>query len=203
MIENLLPIFISHSGRDRDMLAGVLEAFDYYNRDAKKKRPYIIMNSERLSKSQEPNWLQVKKEIERSDALILVLSKGVTNREYTQNWVAFEVGIAAGCKPPRPVIAIQAAKVRIPIPYVTHYYSYSNTLPPSNLKDKSNWAGQFNSILAELLADVNFKSEYPKVRCAVCKSEYHYHGPERLIKCPCCPCIIQNKLAQVAVHELT
>jgi hypothetical protein len=200
MSEDLPPIFISHSGRDRDMLAGVLEAFDYYNRGAGKKRPYIVMSSEQLSRCQEPNWLQVKKEIQRSDALILVLSKGVTNREYTQNWIAFEVGIAAGCNPPKPVIAIQAARVRIPIPYVTHYYSYSNTLPPSNMKDKSRWAGTFNLILAEPLADVNFKPEHPQVRCPACRSEYHYHGPERLIQCPCCPCIIQNKPAVAAVH---
>ncbi|MEO9296303.1 MAG: hypothetical protein ABI347_11990 [Nitrososphaera sp.] len=131
---------------------------------------------------------------------MLVISDGVTEREYTQNWVACEIGMAAGCNPPKPVIAIQASSIRIPIPYVTHYYSYSNTLPPANVKER--WRGQFNEILHGLIGDINFKREEQAVRCMMCNSEYYYHGPEIIIKCPCCPCINQRKKLTVDAQRI-
>lgn len=104
MSEELPPFFISHSGKDKEVLAGVLEAFDFYNKTQSSaphnKRHYIIMNEDALKASQEPYWLQIKNQIERSDALILIISEGITAKEFTQNWVAFEVGVAAGCNPP-------------------------------------------------------------------------------------------------------
>ncbi|MEO9296304.1 MAG: hypothetical protein ABI347_11995 [Nitrososphaera sp.] len=54
--EVLSPIFISHSGKDRAMLDGVIEAFDFYNNNetATKKRPYTIMTQDKLKSSHEP-----------------------------------------------------------------------------------------------------------------------------------------------------
>lgn len=198
--EALPPIFISHSGKDQAMLAGVIEAFDFYNTAAPKRRPYTVMSQDRLKQSIEPYWLQIKKEIERSDAIIFVISEGVTEREYTQNWAACEIGMAAGCNPPKPVIAVQASSIRIPMPYLTHYYSYSNTLPPANVKEKDRWRGQFNVILYGLINNVNFDPEQPMIHCPLCNAEYYYHGPELIVKCPCCPCIIQRKLTADAVQ---
>ncbi len=191
----LAPFFISHSGKDKEVVAGVLEAFDFYNKTQKfphNKRHYIIMSEEVLSASKDPQWLQIKNQIETSAALILIISEGVTKKEYTQNWVAFEVGIAAGCSPPKPVIAVQGHAVRIPIPYVTHYFSYSNTLPPSGFKESVSWKAQFNMLCYSLFANTFYKPEHPMVHCPMCNTEYHYHGPEHIIKCPCCPCIIER-----------
>jgi hypothetical protein len=207
MCIELAPFFVSHSGKDKVILDGVIEAFDFYNKTQAytphNKRHYIIMNEERLKASQEPYWQQIKNQIERSDALILIISEGITQKEFTQNWVAFEVGVAAGCNPPKPVIAIQGQAVRVPIPYVTHYFSYSNTLPPSNVKKPESWRGQFNILIYTLFANTEYKPEQPIIHCPMCNSKYHYHGPELIIKCPCCPCIIQKKLTPDAERELT
>jgi len=196
MLSELAPFFISHSGKDKEILAGVLEAFDFYNKSQAStpynKRNYIIMNEAALRNNEKPYWLQIKQQIEKADALILIISEGITQKEFTQNWVAFEVGVAAGCNPPKPVIAIQGQEVRIPMPYVTHYFSYSNTLPPSNIKDPKSWRGQFNLLSYNLFTNTEYRPEQPMIRCPMCKSKYYYHGPELVIKCPSCPCIIQK-----------
>lgn len=49
--EELAPIFISHSGRDRELVADVIESFELYNRTASKKRPYIVITKDRLDQS--------------------------------------------------------------------------------------------------------------------------------------------------------
>jgi hypothetical protein len=64
-------------------------------------RPYRIINSDELSRSQKPHWEQIKDAIQESDAILLILTGGIIRRQHTQNWVAFEVGVAAGCNPPK------------------------------------------------------------------------------------------------------
>jgi len=46
------------------------------------------------------------------------------NRHYTQNWVTFEVGVAAGCN--KPVLVLEEINniTDFPIPYVSDYYQY-------------------------------------------------------------------------------
>lgn len=127
----------------------------------------------------------------------MIISDGVTNFEYTQNWIAFEVGIAAGCDPPKPVIAIQATGVRIPMPYVTHYYSYSNNVPTAvaagNGTKTMPGHSLFNILMQGPLED-SFKPENLRISCPRCKTSYHYHCPEIVIKCPFCPYIIQRNV---------
>ena len=57
--------------------------------------------------------------------------------------------------PPKPVIAIKAEKMELAIPYLTHYFSYSSTLPPSHLKelDKTKWYGLFRVLMHSILSD--------------------------------------------------
>ena len=55
---------------------------------------------DKLASSKDPNWLQIKRWIQDSDAVLLIITGEIIRQEHTQNWIAFEVGIAAGCDPP-------------------------------------------------------------------------------------------------------
>jgi hypothetical protein len=181
--DELLHYFISHSGKDTVIRDSILKIFERHRR-----RPYKIMNKDDLSRSQEPNWLQIKQWIQKSDAVLLILSGGITRYEHTQNWVAFEVGVAAACDPPKPVIAIKGEEVDIPIPYLKHYYSYSSTVPAHQWREsnRDTWGDKFQIVLHPMLSNVNYKPLFPETHCPRCKLSYYYHGPESVYRCPCC-----------------
>jgi hypothetical protein len=167
----------------------ILRIFEHHKKWYRKGRPYKIIDGDELARNPEPHWLQIKHSIQRSDAVLLILSGGITQQEHTQNWVAFEVGVAAGCDPPKPVIAIKGEDVKMPIPYVNYYYSYSPTFPAPHWKesDRDNWGDRFDNILGPMLDDVNYKPGYPQNHCPHCKLRYYHHGPEQPFrKCPCC-----------------
>ena len=177
----LLPFFIPHSGRDREVVDIILRIFDHHNRFSKMGRPYKIINGDGLSRSQKPHWAQIKDAIQESDAVLLILSGGIIEQEHTQNWVAFEVGVAAGCNPPKPVIAIRSENVQIPIPYLNHYYPYSpsNPAPHWRESDRENLEGRFKVIMHPMLSDANYKPGFPQNHCPHCKLCYYHHGGEQ------------------------
>jgi hypothetical protein len=179
----LASYFISHSGKDIEIVEEVLTVFKHHGR-----RPYKIITEDELSRTPDPHWLYIKSWIQKSDAVFLILSGGITEQEHTQNWVAFEVGVAAGCNPPKPVIAIKGEDVVIPIPYLTHYYSYSPTVPASQWRASGTdlWHGQSKMGMHPMLSDPNYKVPFLPTTCSHCKLRYYYHGSEICYKCPCC-----------------
>lgn len=187
----LPPFFISHSGSDRVIVDSILRIFQHHNNFHRLGRPHRIMNRDELSRSQKPHWEQIKDAIQESDAVLLILTRGITQQKHTQNWVAFEVGVAAGCDPPKRVIAIRAEGVQIPIPYLDHYYSYSTPFPPAPHSRRrltmQHEESQFNAIMYPMLSNVNYKPHFPQNHCPHCKLRYYHHSSgERPFKCPCC-----------------
>ena len=66
---------------------------------------------------------------ENTDAVFVLLGKSlenppIENRQYTHNWVNFEVGVASGCKKPVWVFENIQDFIKFPIPYVTDYCLY-------------------------------------------------------------------------------
>lgn len=177
----LSPYFISHSGNDREIVNIILRIFRHHGR-----RPFTIMNMEELSLSQDAYWLQIKNRIQESDAVLLILSGGIIEREHTQNWVAFEVGVAAGCD--KPVIAIRGEDVNIPIPYLNHYYAYSPTFPAPYWKESEsqNWEGLFHARIYPMLSNANYRPPGLQNHCPHCKLCYFHHGWEQPFRCPYC-----------------
>jgi hypothetical protein len=112
-------IFISHSGKDREIVDAIVGSFNDTG-----VQP-ILVEDTAWRKEQEPNWLWIKNQIVNSQALFVILIKGLVAQEHTQNWVAFEIGLAAGCDPPKPVCMIASEHVRFPVPYLNHYFPYS------------------------------------------------------------------------------
>jgi len=138
------------------------------------------MDSEILSSNPEPNWFQITQAIRNCDAVFLIITGGITRQEHTQNWVAFEVGVAAALD--KPVIAVRAeSNTTVAIPYVNHYYSYTSTNPPPHWEkrlDKQFWSSHFGLMIRAILSDRNHDSPFPRTTCHTCKSNYYYHGPE-------------------------
>jgi hypothetical protein len=178
------PYFISHSGRDRERIVKtILNVFRFDGR-----REPRIMDSDELLRNPQPHWLQIKHSILMSDAVFLILSGGIIRQEHTQNWVAFEVGVAAGCDPPKPVIVIKGEDVEMPIPYLNHYYSYSPTSPAPhwNESDKEERENRFTNLIRPILGNPNHKPTFPQTTCSHCRLCYYYHGYEQVYRCPSC-----------------
>jgi hypothetical protein len=114
------PFFVSHSGADRDIVDIILGVFEFHNQHHRRRRHPIRVNRELLSQSTAPHWEQIRDLIHQSDGVFLILTQGILEQEHTQNWVAFEVGVAAGHNPSIPVIAVRGEGVTIPLPYLTH-----------------------------------------------------------------------------------
>lgn len=83
-------------------------------------KPFIAA-METWKRRSKPNWLWIKEEIEKSKALFLFITPNILKREYTQNWIAYETGVAATLNPPKPVWIFQIAPIEFKIPYLTHY----------------------------------------------------------------------------------
>jgi len=69
-------------------------------------------------------WNQIRDAIRDSGALFVVLSSNLSSSAYTQNWVAFEVGVAAALQRPVWVFEELGGHVPFPIPYLTDYMPY-------------------------------------------------------------------------------
>lgn len=101
-------VFISHSSRDKNEMQFFRDLFNDTNVEP------IFMEFEKWSRNYNPNWLWIRKEIQKSKALFVVLTKNITERKHTQNWVSFEIGVAAGCKPSSANIRFQGRRCRFP-----------------------------------------------------------------------------------------
>lgn len=156
-------------------------------------KPFIA-SMETWRRENNPDWLWIQQEIARSKALILFITSNILHREYTQNWIAFETGIAATLAPRKPVWIFQIARVNFRIPYLTHYI----LMPESVLKKGSR--GSKDSALRKLVLELRIMHlraviRNPEVsfgvdlRCSKCKlyfKFYDFSGTSRNIPCPCC-----------------
>jgi hypothetical protein len=184
--------FFSHSGRDREIVDIIVEVFRFHNQFHPRRRPPIIVDRELLSRSPDPHWEQIWGFIYESDAVFLILTQEILEQEHTQNWVAFEVGVAAGHEPPIPVIAVRGEDVTIPIPYLRHHYSYSSTFSPvhphQNQEDRQRLQNEFFNVMHPMLNDPwHFQNPPLERLCPHCNLLYHHHNQgERPLLCPCC-----------------
>jgi hypothetical protein len=186
-------IFISHSSKDKNEMQFFRTLFDDTN-----VKP-VFMEFEKWSRNFNPNWCWIKEEIERSKALFVVLTKNITTRTYTQNWVTYEIGVAASCRPPLPVFVFREEDVDFPVPYLTWYSDEPVTsLDYLKPQDFSEFLLDFLIVLFryQILAQEVFRSvldpswenqenEYFQ-KCKNCHIQYNYFGMNEKIHCPCC-----------------
>lgn len=186
-------IFLSHSRRDTEIVQYFVDKFN----DTGIKP--VLMEFEKWSRNRRPNWLWIKDEIKESKALFLLLSKNITKKQQTQNWVSFEVGLASMCNPPLPVFAFEEERVFFPIPYLSHYFDQSFSTKTGL------FAKDFSETLLNVLIHVTYESfidavikdpsiglsQDETIECSNCFLRFHYWGEKDYINCPCCPSTVK------------
>jgi len=216
----MAQIFISHSGKDKDLR-------DFFsNTFAGTKVKAIFEEFEKIFTSKVTSG-QIKEDIKNSKAVFVILSQNVQNTPHTRDWVGWETGVAEGIAKNKDIWVFepysQVGRISIVTPYLRHYvifdtndtwigyirrivesYDDSHVLPTSlvtavigvffSKKDKIG-EGAFLGGLAGLAISDKSK-ERPagtEVRCAKCSSTYAIHTPEGMNKfrCPVCNSILK------------
>jgi len=189
---------MSHSQKDAIVKQVFNEVF------AKTGVKPIWMEYEKWSQREvEPNWRWISRYIRMLDTVgvFVLLTRNVINISdpkrtlATQNWVAYEVGVASAGKPTKPVYVFRDEDVDFPVPYLTNYMPYSVTevltsdekewLSPEYAKIvKDGYMRKVRSMIEDL--KTGRECPAPKYRCDKCLLSFHYHGTSRSFKCPCC-----------------
>lgn len=94
---------------------------------------------------------------------------------HTQNWVNFEVGVAAGYQKPVIVFEEYEYDINFPIPYVSDYCRY-------NIDD--NLVGTIGNMLAQRI--LQRLQPQRAIQCQGCYARYYYWNDDLLERCPVC-----------------
>jgi len=86
MAKRRIQIFVSHSQYDKDIRSSFDTVF------ARTGVKSVCMEFERIN--QLPAWEPIRNEIKVSETVFLLLGPNIRSSIHTQNWVAFEVGLA-------------------------------------------------------------------------------------------------------------
>lgn len=204
-------IFISHSSKDIDIINFFLEKFS-----GSGIKP-ILMEYEKGENNRKLTANYIIEEIQRSKAVFVILTQNITKYEHTQNWVAFEIGVAAARRPQIPVIVFREQEVNFPVPFLTHYFSQPLTRNNQLIIEKHSMSAsqpssstlQLNFILGKLyesIIDFIIKGDPKSLismelhnQCPYCLLKFQYYGwsdkdKDDDIKCPCCYQLIKTKL---------
>ncbi|MCK9565428.1 MAG: TIR domain-containing protein [Methanothrix sp.] len=115
----MVQIFVSHTHKDIDFC----NEFDVIC-----AREGIKAFRSEFETISPPAWPTIKNAINNSVALFLLVGKGLVNNQqaqddswkYTQNWIAYEIGVA--CQKGIDVWAIcDNVKINFPMPYINNY----------------------------------------------------------------------------------
>jgi hypothetical protein len=142
-----------------------------------------------------PSWEMIKKEINRSSALFLLIGKELARNQeknapewrYTQNWIAYEIGLACQLGIDVWIICDEDVTINFPVPY------FNNYLPcdPRN-RDTFNYLKEILTLyrdgsvsICDIIDDtLNVKCPYDD-----CRIEFALHAtvqPWSDVVCPQC-----------------
>jgi hypothetical protein len=110
-------IFVSHSRYDKEMVASFDRVF------ARTGIRSVCMEFERRNS---PEWKEIKDAVCQSLATFVLLGQNINRSIYTQNWVAFEVGLACATNKRVWVFQQDGSTVNFPIPYATDFMLYDS-----------------------------------------------------------------------------
>ena len=174
-------IFVSHSQYDKEIRASFDTVF------ARTTVKAVCMEFEQIY---QPAWQTIMKELNASETIFLLLGPNIQSSIYTQNWIAFEVGLACAFGKEVWVFEQEGSHIQFPIPYLTDYMIY-------HLED-TNHFGYVRQIIEgygrptyvfPLGVDHRTKRKIPTgklVECANCESKYLMHTDVKSFDCPSC-----------------
>jgi hypothetical protein len=113
-------IFLSHTKHDKSLCDQI---------DMIAPRAGVKLFRSEYESIPTPPWQMILKEINNSKAVFVLVGKqlaflqraGGRNWDYTQNWMAFEIGVAAAAGKDVWAIVENGAEYNFPIPYVNHF----------------------------------------------------------------------------------
>lgn len=186
-------VFMSHTKLDED----------FCNRfDIAAARVGIRVFRSEFEEIKPPAWKTIKNKMSRSSAMFLMVGKELVKAQktseqdpeskdkwkYTQNWIAYEVGLA--CQKGIDVwVLCDSVKINFPVPYFNNYVVYGL----GSKDEKRTNIGFIRSVFERY----NKKQKYPIGRwdrntdCPYveCKTEFNLHSPIKKggsVVCPTC-----------------
>lgn len=176
-------IFISHSRADNALIGEVLTHF--HDTDVKAVR----MEFEKEFLEDIADWEWIKDGIVSSEAVFLILIEHIMGErhEHTQNWISYEVGVAASFN--KILYVFRENSVKFAVPYLTNYAPYS-VRPKLDAKwideeSKKTFHDLLFNVMKAIISDPAGKKPH-KIKCSNCKIVFRYHGTNHEIECPCC-----------------
>jgi hypothetical protein len=189
-IAEMVQIFVSHTKKDEQFC-------DKFDRIFAREEKIKAFRSE-FEDINPPAWTTIKDAINDSTALVLLVGEGLVNNQrtifqdsswkFTQNWIAFEIGVA--CQKGIDVWAIcdEAVKINFPMPYISNYVA-------SGFDRKFEF---FRSAFMEYVNDEKTYN-YPYKK----KSLYKGGIKDYSTKCPYSDCKIKFNLMQKCKKDKT
>ena len=118
-----MRVFISHSRRDKELVYNMVKVLYRARIEA------FIAEFEELGEYGKLTADDLRREIQSSDMVALLLTKSVTASPYTRNWVTYEVSVAHALNKPIWVFESEQEFVwDFPIPHVDYYFIFNPEL---------------------------------------------------------------------------
>jgi hypothetical protein len=189
----MFKVFISHSRHDK----GYCDAFD----SACSRVGLQSFRSE-FEDIEKPAGKTIKNKINKSSAVFLLLGKKLRERQntvldnpkhadwlFTQNWIAFEIGIAAH-KGIDIWVLSDSTDINFPVPYLNYYYLWEGDLKKPEQRHIYQILKAYKESRGPKFDDpVEFTCPNPE-----CKSNYNIPQPFSKgfrIRCPSCLKILE------------
>lgn len=172
-----------------------------------------------------PEWQTIKKEMDSSIALFLLVGPELAKNQslkniewsYTQNWIAYEIGLACQLGIDVWAICDDNVSINFPMPYINNYYPMkigplAKLLPQAHFKTNPEVI-YFKGILdlydkgMNIPFTNNINGKPFGITCKNCGAQFNLHpaGVKRTwIKCPqCLKTFTQSSIPSLSVPQKT
>ena len=161
----MAQIFVSHSKENKDL--------DFFHRGFSTTGVKSFFMEYEDTKT--PAWLSIRDNVRKADSVFVLLSEEVSDLKYTQNWVAFEVGLACQAGKNVWVFEKNYQITDFAVPYLTHYVLYDPT-----------YNGDFKFV-RNIIQNRGVSGNWGKlVTCTKCGIGYNLCTSVDEWTCPCC-----------------
>lgn len=176
-----MQVFVSHSQKDKD----IRQQFSDVIAVAEVKPFYM-----EFERTYPPSWFQIRNEMSSSAMVFLLLGPNIRSSIHTQNWVAFEVGLACAFGRDVWVFEQGGSYIEFPVPYLTDYMIYDLDIREHFDYVRDLLEGYKRPIpIFPLLDDPRTKRNIPLGRamsCGACGTNYALHTDVTSYNCPSC-----------------
>ncbi|MCB4792051.1 MAG: hypothetical protein LHV68_09205 [Elusimicrobia bacterium] len=205
-------IFISHTKHDKEFLNSL---------DTVLARCELGSFRSELEQISNPAWKTLRDEMRKSTAMFLVIgnnfrtlqSQGTLSWKHTQNWIAYEIGMACQLELDVWVICENIPRLNFPVPYLNNYI-YVNLSglaflggKPTHSDAKINSFEYLKSVLDQYSKGYQFPINSKSINCPYknCGATYNlhnnFHNSQSFI-CPQCLQSLSFKVRQPSLADM-